>query len=147
MEAEPYTLIVARVLAALFLAAALWAQQPPAAPPPAEPEEEDVTARPRTYEFNPIQAENELKIGRFYMRRGRWKAAAGRFEEATRWNPQSAEAYLLLGQAREKLKDTAAARAAYQKFLELAPDSKDAASVRRRLEKLPAPAPAQPAKP
>jgi len=140
-------LIVARVLAALFLAAALWAQQPPAAPPPAEPEEEDVTARPRTYEFNPIQAENEIKIGRFYMRRGRWKAAAGRFEEAARWNPQAAEAYLLLGQAREKLKDTAAAREAYQKFLELSPDSKDAASVRRRLEKLPAPVPAKPAKP
>lgn len=140
-------MIVARVLAALFLAAALWAQQPPAVPPPAEPEEEDVTARPRTYEFNPIQAENEIKIGRFYMRRGRWKAAAGRFEEAARWNPQAAEAYLLLGQAREKLKDTAAAREAYQKFLELSPDSKDAASVRRRLEKLPAPAPAKPAKP
>jgi len=132
-------LIVARMLPALLLAALLHAGQPPSAPPPAEPEEEDVTAKERTYEFNPIQAENEIRVGRFYMRRGRWKAAAGRFEEAAKWNPQAAEAYLLLGQAREKLKDAAAARAAYEKFLELAPESKDAAGVRRRLAKLPAP--------
>ncbi len=135
------------MLPALLLAAALWAGQPPSAPPPAEPEEEDVAAKERTYEFNPIQAENEIRIGRFYMRRGRWKAAAGRFEEAARWNPQAAEAYLLLGQAREKLKDAAAARAAYEKFLELSPESKDAPGVRRRLEKLPAPPKAQPPKP
>lgn len=127
------------MLPALLLAALLHAGQPPSAPPPAEPEEEDVTAKERTYEFNPIQAENEIRVGRFYMRRGRWKAAAGRFEEAAKWNPQAAEAYLLLGQAREKLKDAAAARAAYEKFLELSPESKDAAGVRRRLAKLPAP--------
>lgn len=132
-------MIVARMLAALIAAALLGAQQPPPPPPPAEPEEEDVTAKERVYEFNPIQAENELKIGRFYMRRGSWKAAAGRFEEATKWNPGFAEAYFLLGQAREKLKDAAGARAAYEKFLELAPDSKQAAQARRRLEKLPAP--------
>ncbi len=127
------------MLPALLLAAFLQAGQPPSAPPPAEPEEEDVTARERTYEFNPIQAENEIKVGRFYMRRGSWKAAAGRFEEAVKWNPQAAEAYLLLGQAREKLKEAAAARAAYEKFLALSPESKDAARVRRRLAKLPAP--------
>lgn len=132
----------------LALAGVLQAFQPPApppSPPPAEPEEEDVTAKERTYEFNPIQAENELKVGRFYMRRGRWKAAAGRFEEATKWNPQSAEAWRLLGEAREKLKDFAAARAAYEKFLELAGDSKDAGEVRRRLAKLPAAAAKSPA--
>ncbi|MFZ5927920.1 MAG: tetratricopeptide repeat protein [Acidobacteriota bacterium] len=132
------------MLPALLFAAILWGGQPPSAPPPAEPEEEDVTAKARTYEFNPIQAENEIKIGRFYMRRGRWKAAAGRFEEATKWNPQAAEAYLLLGQAREKLKDPDGARAAFEKFLELAPESKDAAEVRRRLAKLPAPGKAKP---
>lgn len=135
---------MACILPALALAAALALCQPPAQPPPAEPEEEDVTARERTYEFNPIQAENEIKVGRFYMRRGRWKAAAGRFEEATKWNPQAAEAYLLLAQARERLKDLSGARAAYEKFLDLAPDSRDAAAVRRRLQKLPPPAPARP---
>lgn len=131
------------MLPALVLAAFLLPQPPPAAPPPAEPEEEDVTAKERTYEFNPIQAENEIKVGRFYMRRGRWKAAAGRFEEAARWNPQSADAFLLLGQAREKMKDLAGARAAYEKFLELAPESRDAGAVRRKIRKLPAPAPAK----
>jgi tetratricopeptide (TPR) repeat protein len=144
IRSKPYTLIVARILLMLALAGLLRASQPPApppSPPPAEPEEEDVTAKERTYEFNPIQAENELKIGRFYMRRGKWKAAAGRFEEATKWNPQLAEAWRLLGEAREKLKDAAAAREAYGKFLELAGDSKEAGEVRKRLEKLPAPKP------
>ena len=67
------------------------------------------------------------------MKKGSFKAAAGRFEEATKWNPQLAEAYLLLGEAREKLKDTKAAKAAYEKYLELSPQAKDAAEIRKRV--------------
>ena len=113
--------------------------QKPSEPPPqqhAEPEEEDATSVPREYEFNPIQAENEMKVGRFHMKRGNYKGAAMRFEEAAKWNPQGAEAYRLLGEAREKLKDPKSARAAYEKYLELAPDAKDAGEVRKRIEAL-----------
>lgn len=132
-------MIVARVFLMLaLLGFPLCAQKPAEQPPPqhAEPAEEDVTAVPREYEFNPIQAENEIKVGRFYMKRGSFKAAAGRFEEAAKWNPQAAEAYRLLGEAREKLKDPKAARAAYQKYLEMAPEAKDAAGVRKRIAAL-----------
>lgn len=138
-----YNLIVARALWLFLLALASYATQPPAAKPPAEkppehslPEEEDETAKPKEYIFNPIQAENELKVARFYMKRGSAKAAALRCEEAIKWNPQSADAYLLLGAAREKLSDKKAAVEAYKKFLEVAGDSKTAPEVKKKLEKL-----------
>jgi len=113
-------------------AAALAAQQQK----PAEPKEEDESLIPKEYAFNPLQAEKEFKVGAFYFRKGSYRAAAGRFLEATRWNPGYAEAYLRLAEAQEKLKDAKAARQAYAKFLELAPDDKRGAEVRRRLQRL-----------
>jgi tetratricopeptide (TPR) repeat protein len=130
-------LIVARAFLILVVAwLPLLAQKPAERTEPpkhAEPEEEDATAAPKEYEFNPIQAENEIKVGRFYMKRGSFKAAAGRFEEGLKWNPQLAEAYLLLGEAREKLRDAKAAKAAYEKYLELSPQAKDASEIRKRV--------------
>ncbi|HET8546660.1 MAG TPA: tetratricopeptide repeat protein [Bryobacteraceae bacterium] len=97
------------------------------------PEEDREIERVPEYTLNPLQADKELTIGKFYFRRGSFKAAARRFEEATKWNPGLAEAYLRLGEAQLKLKDAKAARAAFEKFLELEPDGKNAANVRKRL--------------
>jgi tetratricopeptide (TPR) repeat protein len=116
--------------ALLLLAGALTAQ-----PPPAEPPEEDETLKTKEYDFNPLQAQNELKVGEFYAKKGAWKAAAMRFEEATRWNAQLPEAWRRLGDAREKLKDLKARDAAWRKFLELAPEAKEAPAIRKKLEK------------
>ncbi len=129
---------MARVLWLLLFCAAALSQNPPAEKPPehALPEEEDESAKPKEYTFNPIQAENELKVARFYMKRGSHKAAALRCEEALKWNPQSSSAFLLLGEAREKQRDKKAAAEAYRKFLEMAGDSKEAPDVRKRLDKL-----------
>lgn len=104
---------------------------------PVEPPEEDESFKAKEYEFNPLQASKELKIGLYYMKKGSFKAAANRFEEATRWDPSNAEAFLKLGEAREKLKDHAAAKIAFTKFLELAPESKLAPTVRKKLEAAP----------
>lgn len=131
-----YTLIVARVFLILILAASLAWSQAPQPPAPAEPEEEEPGLKPKEYELNPIQAENEIRIGRYYMKKGSFRAAAGRFDEATKWNPASSEAYLMLGEAREKLKDGKAAKAAYAKYVELAPDGKMAGDVKKRMSKL-----------
>lgn len=126
---------MARWLLTLLLLSAPLGAQPPQ-PPVAEPEEEDVGPKEREYVFNPIQAQTELRIGKDYFKRGRSKAAALRFEEALKWNPQLAEAALKLGAAREKLHDFKAATAAYNKYLELAPAAKNAADIRKRLDKL-----------
>ncbi len=121
----------------LILAMGLAWAQAPQPPVPAEPEEEEPELKPKVYDLNPIQAENEIKVGRYYMKKGSFRAAAGRFDEATKWNPASSEAYLMLGEAREKLRDSKAAKAAYTKYLEMAPDGKDADDVKKRLARLP----------
>jgi tetratricopeptide (TPR) repeat protein len=104
--------------------------------PVEEPPEEDPAAVPKTYDFNPIEAEKEVKVGRYYLKKGSLKAALNRFEDASKYNPQFADAFLLLGETREKLKDKKGAKEAYEKYLALSPDAKDAREVRKRLEKL-----------
>src|SRR6185295_8212851 len=107
----------------------------PPAPQEQAPPEEDTSLVPKEYSFNPLHATNELKIGNYYFKKGNYRAAAQRFTEATKWDGTLAEAYLRLGEAREKQHDNKAAAEAYTKFLEIAPDSKDAAEVKKRLAK------------
>ena len=102
-----------------------------------EPPEEDVSLKEKEYSFNPLQAQKELTAGAFYYKKGNYKAAARRYRDATKWDPTSAMAFLRLAQSEEKLKDEQAAREAYSKYLELAPDSKEAESIRKKLAKHP----------
>jgi tetratricopeptide (TPR) repeat protein len=127
-------------LAVLGLAAWLPAQRPeparqqePAAAQEAEPPEEDESAAPREYAFNPLQAVKEIRVGNYYFKKGSYRAAALRYEEATKWDPGNAEAYLRLGDALTRQKDKKGAAEAYAKYLEIAPDAKNAAEIRKRI--------------
>jgi tetratricopeptide (TPR) repeat protein len=100
-----------------------------------EPPEEDVSSLPKEYALNPLQAEKEYRVGLYYLKKGTVKAAARRFEEATKWNPGYAEAYARLGDALSRLRDEKAAHEAYKKYLELQPEGKEAAAVRKKLGK------------
>jgi tetratricopeptide (TPR) repeat protein len=122
-------------LLALVLAGALCAQEPKKPPEPKQqqPPEEDESIAPKEYSFNPLEAEHDLQIGNYYFKKGNYKAALGRFREATRWNPTNAEAFLRLGNSEEKLRDKPAALQAYAKYLELAPDGKEAEAVKKKL--------------
>jgi tetratricopeptide (TPR) repeat protein len=120
----------------------LFGQQKPADPPkPAqqpkeevvEPPEEDESLKPRVYEFNPLEAQKDVRTGDYYFKKGNFKAAAKRFEEATKYDPGCADAYLRLGDAMERLHDKKGAKAAYQKYIELKPDSKGAGSLRKKV--------------
>ena len=126
-----------RVALAFIFAGALFAQAPKKPPEqdPKEqqPPEEDESLKPKEYSFNPLEAEHNVQIGNYYFKKGSLKAAMNRFREATRWNPSYAEAFLRLGDTEEKLKDKAAAREAYTKYLELSPDGKEAESVKKKL--------------
>lgn len=140
MVTQGYTLIVplpALILYSVFVFSAVAAEQPQKKQPPpqeqAPPEEDTSIEKPKQYSFNPLQAEKERKIGEFYFKKGSYTAAAGRFREATKWNPSDAEAYLRLGDAEEKLNDAKAAREAYAKYLELAPNGKQAGAVKKKL--------------
>jgi tetratricopeptide (TPR) repeat protein len=101
------------------------------------PPEEDESEKPKEYSFNPLQADKEVRIGNFYFHKGKYHAAEQRFREATKWNPNLAEAYLRLGEAAEKEKDWISAREAYEKFVELASDDKRVPEIRKKLMKLP----------
>lgn len=110
-------------------------EQTPAAPE--EPAEEDASLLPKAnYSFNPIEAAKNIKVAAFYWKKGKFKAAALRYQEATRWDPGSAEAWMKLGEAREKMNDPAAAQVAWEKFLEVAPDDKEAPAIRKKLASL-----------
>jgi outer membrane protein assembly factor BamD (BamD/ComL family) len=121
------------------------AQQPPAANGQDKqqtqdniqlPPEEDKAAIPQQYAFNPVQSNKEVQVGEFYFKKGDYKAAAGRFAEATKWNDGNAEAWLRLGAAQEKMNDAKAAREAWEKYLKLASTGKNADEIRKKLEKL-----------
>jgi tetratricopeptide (TPR) repeat protein len=128
----------------LLLAGAAWPQEEKDKPPKPktpeqskpqeqEPPEEDESLAPKEYSFNPLQAEHDLKVGNYYFKTKKYKAALSRFREATRWNPSYAEAFLRLGDSEEKLHDQPAALQAYAKYLELAPDGKEAEAVKKKL--------------
>ena len=97
------------------------------------PPEEDESLKPRVYPFNPLEATNDVKVGNFYYKQGKYKAALNRFREATKYNPSFPEAFLRLGDAEAKLGDKQAASDAYQKYLELAPDAKNAESIKKKI--------------
>ena len=102
-----------------------------------EPPEEDVTLKPKEYALNPIQAQKEVTAGNFYEKKGNYRAAQSRYEEATHWDPGSAEAFLKLGETSEKLRDFTTALEAYTKYLELDKNAKDADALRKRIAKWP----------
>lgn len=99
-------------------------------------EDEEFAPKQTSYAFNPVQARKELKVGNYYAKKGKHRAAAGRYLEATRWDTNYAEAFWRLGLAQEKLDEPAAALAAYTRFLSLEADGKRARQTRQRITHL-----------
>lgn len=130
--------VIALCCGAAAYADDLKRERPKPAPTQQEevPPEEDTTLAVKEYSFNPLQAEKEVRIGNYYFRKGSFRAAALRFREATKWNQGYPDAWLRLGEAEEKLKDPKSAKEAYAKYVELAPDAKNLAEIKKKLEKL-----------
>lgn len=148
-----------RWIPALLVAsiAPLYAQTQPPPPPPPQgqpgelqkdrrkaptsgkeevPPEEDKSLSVDSYSFNPLQAQKDLTVGNYYFKQHKYRAAETRFREALKWNDGFGEAWLRLGEVEEKLKDPQAAKEAYSKYLEAASDAKNAAEIRKKVEKL-----------
>jgi tetratricopeptide (TPR) repeat protein len=101
--------------------------------PPAASDNSDATSRRIN---NTAPAEHDVEVGQYYLKKEKYDAAIDRFKEATRLLPDYGLAYRLMGEAYEKKKFLPEAQAAYKKFLEVAPQDKDAGEVRKRLERL-----------
>lgn len=126
-----------RIAASLVFGLAALAQTPAQRPPDSQlPPEEDAVETPKEYVFNPVQSKRELEVGLQYFRKANYKAAAMRFTEATKWNDGNAEAWLHLAGAEAKKKNPKGEAAALEKYLQVAPEAKNATELRKRLAKL-----------
>ncbi len=81
-------------------------------------------------------AEYTNNAGFAYYQMGKYGESVLWLEKTISIDPKRAVAYLNLGDAYAKLKRNAKARQAYTKYLELAPDSKSAPQVKKKLDAL-----------
>jgi tetratricopeptide (TPR) repeat protein len=102
----------------------------------AVPAEEDKSFLTEEHTFNPLQSQKSVEVGDHYLRNGKYLGAQYRYQDATLWNDGNAEAWLKLGKVQEKLKDPKAAKDSYTKYLALAPDSKEAVAIRKKLRSM-----------
>lgn len=100
------------------------------------PDEDAALNTAEKHSFNPVESKKSVATGEFYFKKGNYRAAAERFRDATQWNQGNADAWLHLGEAEEKRDQVKDAREAYQKYLQLAGNTKAAAEVKKKLEKL-----------
>ncbi|MGH9694317.1 MAG: hypothetical protein ACRD5Z_09260, partial [Bryobacteraceae bacterium] len=94
-------LILVFFLALLASSARSFTQPPDEANPP----EEDESRAPKTYVLNPLESERNIKVGNYYWDKKNYRAALGRYQDATRYNPSSQEAFFKVGETEKKLKN------------------------------------------
>ena len=105
--------------------------------PPDEtlPPEEDESVAPEKFVLNPLESDRNIRVGNFYWHKADYHAALARYERASKYNPNSPEAFFKIGEAEERLKNQDAAKIAFQRVIQIAPDSKFAHDAEKKLEK------------
>ena len=86
--------------------------------------------------WDPLRAENDIDVGRHYMRMGDLDAAIDRFQDAIESKPGYAIPFRYLGEAQEKKGLKKQAVKSYQRYLDLYPHAEDGARIKKKLEKL-----------
>ncbi len=86
--------------------------------------------------WDPLRAEKDIEVGRYYMKKGDYEAAIDRFQDATVARPGYALPYRLLGEAQEKKGLKREAVQSYKTYLKLYPHAEDADKVRKQMQKL-----------
>jgi len=133
------------ICAALLCATSMRAQDPPASasPAPSQPQpkpkknvDSAVSSAPDQPQWDPLRAEKDLDVGKYYMKKGDIDAAIDRFEDATTAKPGYAIPFLYLGEAYEKKGKKKPALKAYQRYLDLYPHAEDGDKIRKKIEKL-----------
>jgi len=140
------------VIAAMAMAGAATppaSLQDPASPPPPQtpPKPQDppkakpntdsaVESAPDQPKWDPLRAEKDLQVGKYYMNKGDVDAAIDRFLDAAEAKPGYAIPFRLLGEAYEKKGQKKPAVKAYQRYLDLYPKAEDGDKIRKKIEKL-----------
>ena len=112
--------------------------KPPDAPKPKPKPNTDTatTSAPDQPVWDPLRAEKDIEVGKFYMHKGDIDAAIDRFEDAVTAKPGYAIPFRYLGECYEKKNRKKPAVKAYQRYLDLYPHAEDADKVRKKIEKL-----------
>ncbi|MEQ8833724.1 MAG: tetratricopeptide repeat protein [Miltoncostaeaceae bacterium] len=113
----------------------LW-QQLASAHIAAGDQQEAVDAAQRSVDLAPDSFRNVSTLALALQQAGDDEGAVDALQEFTNRNRQNAEAFLQLGQAAQGVGRTAVARLAYQRFLDLEPESARAEAVRELLAQL-----------
>jgi tetratricopeptide (TPR) repeat protein len=82
------------------------------------------------------EAQDDVRVGRYYLGTRDYKGAYGRFSEATRLDPTNVEAIYGLAAAAAGLHHTDEALANYKLYLQVAPDGNNAKSARKAIQSL-----------
>ena len=86
--------------------------------------------------WDPLRAEKDLEVGRYYMRKGDLDAAIDRFQDATLAKPGYALPFRYLAEAQEKRGLKKQAIKSYTRYLDLYPHAEDADKIHKKIEKL-----------
>ena len=142
-----YRLRAALVLVVVTLGPAIssaFAQAPPSSPPPSQ--QPPPKPKPNTDsavqsdedqpKWDPLRAEKDMEVGKYYMKKGDVDAAIDRFQDATEAKPGYALPFRCLGEAYEKKGKKKQAVKAYQRYLDLYPHAEDGDKIRKKVEKL-----------
>ena len=86
--------------------------------------------------WDPLRAEKDLQVGKYYMDKGDLDAAIDRFMDAADSKPGYAIPYRYLGEVYEKKGQKKPAVKAYQRYLDLYPKAEDGDKIRKKIEKL-----------
>jgi tetratricopeptide (TPR) repeat protein len=100
------------------------------------PPEEDASLSTDNIQFNPLQAQKEIVAGNYYYKKGNYRAASNRYKRAAQFDDSNGEAWLRLGESSEKAKDAQTEKEAYSRYLAVAPEARNAAEIRKKLERL-----------
>lgn len=86
--------------------------------------------------WDPLRAENDINVGKYYMHKGDIDAAIDRFQDAIAAKPGYALPFRYLAEAQEKKGMKKQAVKSYTRYLDLYPHAEDADKVHKKIEKL-----------
>jgi tetratricopeptide (TPR) repeat protein len=122
----------------------VYAQDPPPPPPPKQTDtpkpkpntDSAAESAPDQPKWDPLRADRDMDVGRYYMHKGDIDAAIDRFQDATEAKPGYALPFRYLGECYEKQGKKKPAVKAYQRYLDLYPKAEDGDKIRKKIEKL-----------
>ena len=86
--------------------------------------------------WDPLRAEKDIEVGKYYMKIGKVDAAIDRFQDAIEAKPGYAVPFLYLGEAQEKKGMKRDAVKSYTRYLELYPHAEDKEKIEKKIGKL-----------